>query len=74
MTFRKICIVKNNQIVVTLPQDFENKMQVTVVIDDKVDTRTQKLAMLSNAINDPLFIADIMEIQKDFNLIDSETL
>lgn len=74
MTFRQICSVKNNQVIITLPPNFVNKKQVTVVIDDIVDNRTQKLAMLKEAANDPLFLADIEEIHKDFDSIDNETI
>ena len=74
MTFRQVCKVSNNQIVVNLPPDFIDKKQVTVVIDDVVDTRTQKLERLKAALTDPLFLADIKEIQNDFDSIDHETL
>jgi hypothetical protein len=74
MTFRQICTVHNNQIVVTLPPDFGEKQLVTVVIDDRVETKAQKLAMLKEAAKDPLFLTDIEEVQKDFDSIDHETL
>ena len=74
MIFRQICTVKNNQVVITLPPNFENQKQVTVVIDDVIDSRTQKLAQLREASIDPLFLADIEEIHKDFDGIDNETV
>jgi len=74
MTFRQICIVENNQVIITLPPSFENQKQVTVVIDAVVDSKTQKLALLKEASVDPLFLADIEEINKDFDSIDSETV
>jgi len=74
MTYRQICIVENNQVVITLPPNFGNTQKVTVTKDDLVDSRTQKLAQLKEAAKDPLFLADISEIQKDFDLIDNETL
>ena len=74
MTFRQVCKVNNNQIVVNLPPDFIDKQQVTVVINDVIDSRTQKLEQLKAALNDPLFLADIKEIQNDFDTIDHETL
>jgi len=51
-----------------------NKKQVIVLIDDTVDSRYQKLALLKEAANDPLFLADIEEIHKDFDSIDNETV
>lgn len=74
MTFKQICTVINNQVTITLPQNFESRKQVTVVIDDQIDKRSQKLDKLKKAANDPLFIADIMEIKKDFDSIDNETI
>ena len=74
MTFKQICIVKNNKIVVTLPPNFENQKQVTVTIDDTVDGKMQKLALMKEASEDPLFLADIEAVQKDFDAIDSEEI
>ena len=74
MTFRQICIVENNQVIITLPPSFENQKQVTVLIDVVVDSKIQKLALLKEAPVDPLFLADIEEINKDFDSIDSETV
>jgi uncharacterized protein (DUF427 family) len=74
MTFRQICTVSNNQVVITLPPNFENQKQVSVVIDDIVESRTQKMAQLREASIDPLFLADIEEIRKDFDSVDNETL
>lgn len=74
MTFRQICTVSNNQVIITLPPNFENQKQVSVVIDDIVESRTQKIAQLREASIDPLFLADIEEIRKDFDSVDNETL
>ena len=74
MTYRQVCNVNNNQVIITLPADFKGKKQVTVVVDDLVDAKIQKLAMLKNASEDQLFLADIAEIQHDFDSIDNETL
>jgi len=74
MTYKQVCSVDNNQVVVKLPANFGNNKQVTVLIDDQVDSRDQKLAQLKDALNDPLFISDISEINKDFDSIDSEAI
>lgn len=74
MTYRQVCIVKNNQVIVKLPPDFNNKKKVSVVIDDQVDSKAQKLDQLKEASNDPLFLEDIQEINQDFDSIDHETL
>jgi hypothetical protein len=74
MTYKIICPVKNNQVIVTLPPDFADKKQVTIYVDDQVDVKSQKLEALRRASNDPLFLADIKEIKEDFDSIDHETL
>jgi hypothetical protein len=74
MTFRQICTVRNNQIVLTLPPNFLDKQYVTVVVDDQVETKAHKLSMLKEAPNDPLFLADIEEVHKDFDSLDYENL
>ena len=51
-----------------------NKQQVTVVIDDVIDTKAQKLEQLKAVLNDPLFLADIKEVQNDFDAVDPETI
>ena len=74
MTYKIICPVKNNQVIVTLPPHFTDKRHVTIYVDDQVDVRSQKLEALKQASNDPLFLADIKEIKEDFDYTDHETL
>ncbi len=74
MTFKIVCPVNDNQVIVTLPPDFSDKKQVTVYVDDLVDVNSLKLEELKMAANDPLFLADILEVQHDFDSIDHETL
>jgi hypothetical protein len=61
MTYKQVCKVTKKQ-------------QVTVVIEDVIDTKAQKLEQLKAALNDPLFLADIKEVQNDFDAVDHETL
>jgi hypothetical protein len=61
MTYKQVCKVTNKQ-------------QVTVVIEDVIDTKAQKLEQLKAVLNDPLFLADIKEVQNDFDAVDPETL
>lgn len=74
MTYKIVCPVQNNQVILTLPPDFKDKNQVTVYIDDQVDLKSSKLESLKMASNDPLFLADIREVNEDFDIIDHETL
>ena len=61
MSYKQVCKVTKKQ-------------QVTVVIDDVIDTKAQKLEQLKAVLNDPLFLADIKEVQNDFDAVDHETL
>jgi hypothetical protein len=74
MTYRKVCSVENNKVIINLPDDFKGKKQVMVVVDDLADTKAQKLELMKLAAKDPLFLADIKEIQDDFDSIDHENL
>jgi len=74
MTYSVICTINNNQVIITLPPDFSKRKQVTVVVDDHVDTKAQKLEQLKIASVDPLFLADIKDVHLNFDAIDYETL
>ena len=74
MTYKIVCPVVNNQVVLTLPPDLRDKEEVTIFIEDGTDDRAKKLEELRKAAKDPLFLADIREIQEDFRAIDHETL
>ena len=52
MTYRQVCSINNNQIELSLPADFSDKKQVTVVIEDIIDTKASKMALLIDAKND----------------------
>jgi hypothetical protein len=66
MTYKTIYSVENNQVIVTLPPHFSDKKQVTVYVDEHTDVNSQKLDALKMAAVDPLFLADIREINADF--------
>jgi hypothetical protein len=74
MTYRKVYSVENNKVIINLPDDFKGKKQVLIVVDDLADTKAQKLELMQLAAKDPLFLADIKEIQDDFDSIDHENL
>lgn len=62
------------QLLINLPDSFQKKRRVLVVLDDSVDTRAAKLELMKCAKNDPLFQADIQEISSDFDATDSESV
>ncbi len=74
MTLRRIVEVINNQLIITLPDSFKGKKKLRVIVDDSIETKKEKLALLMQAANDPLFLSDIKAINEDFGSIDHETL
>lgn len=66
MTLRRIVDIINNQLIITLPENFRGKKIVLVTVDDSKSTHAEKLLLLKNAATDPLFLADIKEIGNDF--------
>jgi hypothetical protein len=61
-----------NQILINLPDSFKRKKRILVVIDDSVDTKADKMELMKIASIDPLFLADIVSISKDFRNVDTE--
>ncbi len=57
-------------LMINLPDNFQKKRQVLVVLDDSIDTKTEKLELMKSAKSDPLFQADIEAIASDFHTID----
>ena len=74
MTYRQVCKVNDNKIVITLPENFKGMKEVVVLVDDAVNSKSQKLELLKKASTDVLFLSDIEEIHKDFGSIEHETL
>jgi molybdopterin biosynthesis enzyme MoaB len=72
MTLRQVYTVENNQLVITLPDSFKGKRTLTVTVEDSIDTNLEKLNLLAQAANDPLFISDVKEIAEDFKTSDTE--
>ncbi len=72
MTYRKVCLVEDNKVIINLPDDFKGMKQVVVVVDDMTDTMSQKLELMKKAAKDNLFLDDIKEIQDDFDSIDRD--
>lgn len=74
MSVQKIYEVKNNQLVINLPDSFKGRDKVLVTVDDVIESREEKIVRLKSALNDPLFLEDQKEINKDFDSIDRESL
>ena len=74
MTHKNIYEVNNNQLIINLPKEFENKTKVLVTIDDATNSNASKLLLLKQASIDPLFLSDIEEVSKDFDHADNDEL
>jgi hypothetical protein len=73
MAFEKTYEVqKNNQLIIKLPDRFKTKKRVRVIVEDVDDIRDEKIKLLNKASKDPLFLSDIDEISKDFEISDKE--
>lgn len=72
MRLRRVCDIKNNQLIINLPDGFKGKNKVLVIVDDSIDPKFEKMALMKQASNDPLFLADLKEIEEDFGKIDNE--
>lgn len=69
---RQIYDIKDNKVIVNLPESFRNKKKVMVTVDDEISGRTEKINLMKKASHDPLYLADIAEIEDAFNFADSE--
>ncbi len=57
MTFEKTYkIHKDNKIIIQLPDQFKSKKKVRVFVEDVNEDRNEKIKLLQNASNDPLFL------------------
>ncbi len=68
-------VPKNHQIVIEVPESIhENQMMEVILLfkETPKNSRTDKLAQLQASQHDPLFLADLQEINDDFAHIDNE--
>lgn len=63
-----------SQLLINIPESFRKKKHLLVVLDDSVDSKTDKMDLMRKASKDPLFLADIEEVSKDFGNTDSELI
>jgi hypothetical protein len=75
MTYiRTFEIDKNNQLKISLPEQFKRTRKVRVIIEDIDSEIENKVNLLKKASKDPLFLADIDETIADFENIDNESV
>lgn len=73
-TFKKKYKVKDNQLIIDLPKAFDNISSVIVTIEEDLSGHQKKIELMKKASKDPLFLADIKEVNDDFKFADSESL
>lgn len=73
MTWTQIIAVEGGQLVLTLPPSFDSK-KVKVIVEDLPDKWSAKWQLMQQAAKDPLFLADMNEVNKDFDAIEGETI
>jgi hypothetical protein len=73
MTYSQLYKVSDTKLVITIPPGFKNK-QVLVTIADIKSVEHDKKALMKQAATDPLYLADLKEVNADFEAIEHETL
>jgi hypothetical protein len=74
MLIRQICDVKNNEIIIHLPDTFSHGKEVMVIIDNAIMSKEEKIALIKQAASDPLFQADVKEVHEDFDALDQDLI
>jgi len=64
-------VPENGTLTIQLPGFLKGSKRVKVVIDEVNESREEKIALLQQAANDPLFLADMQEVNKDFEGVES---
>ena len=72
MTMTRICEVRNNQLVIPMPESYERRT-VRVLIEDEVQEESYEDEM-KRAMQDPRFLADMREVMEDFKYLDGQDI
>jgi hypothetical protein len=73
MTYQQTIKVTDNTLIIKLPYEFKDK-QVVVTVDDMASGQRDKILLMREAVKDPMYIADLNDVNDDFKNIDHETL
>jgi len=74
MTFEKTYEIKNNELTIKLPKQFNLIKKVRIIVEEVENDRDKKLKLLKKAASDTLFNADVEEIKGDFRYSDKEAI
>ncbi|MDQ6609753.1 MAG: hypothetical protein M3Y85_08025 [Bacteroidota bacterium] len=66
-----IDVPENGQLTIHLPSSLKNSKRVKIIINDIDESLDAKIALLKNAADDKDFLADLEEVNKDFEAIES---
>ena len=72
MTLNKIYDIKNNQVVIQLPDSFKGKKKVKIIISEIENTKKQKVELMKKAFKDVHFLNDLNKVNNDFANIENE--
>ncbi|QBN19645.1 hypothetical protein [Flavobacterium nackdongense] len=74
MTLKQVYKVNNNQLTISLPENFRGRKQVMVIVEDIEEAQLDKIILMKKAATDSLFLSDIQELSADFKNIDAENV
>jgi hypothetical protein len=64
-------VPENGQLTIQLPGYLKGSKKVRVIIDEVDTDQEAKIALVKQAASDPLFLADMEEVNKDFEGLES---
>ena len=68
-----VTVSANRELLIKLPKNAApNQTAEVIILFSPVTTNVEKLALMQVAMSDPLFVADLEEINEDFRFADFE--
>lgn len=67
-----IDVPATGKVTIDIPSSFRNIKRVRITIDQLDSELDNKISLLKKSVEDPLFIADMEEVNKDFEFIESK--
>jgi hypothetical protein len=73
---QRVKVTKDGKITVNVPSGvpLDQSIDVIIAINEHGRKRRDDVANLKDAMSDPLFLADLKEIDEDFKYIDAEDI
>ncbi len=68
---QNVTVSANRELVIKLPRNAApNQTAEVIILFSAVSTNDEKLALMEEAMSDPLFVADLEEIREEFRYAD----